>query len=299
MISAQSRQVQFDRFRYRAEVTPASVRLLSAAPLAAALLLAAGCSESADQTSGGDASAAPQTVAAELPGPPAGSVAALRAAFGLAENEGQFERVAGEIVAADLSETDITTLEPLVEVPIRRLGLEKTAIDDFGPLADLPLEYLYAADCAVSDLTPLAGKSIEQLNLMGCPVESLEPLADCRLGTLWLRRCPVSDIGPLVGTGLESLDVQDTRVADLTPAASMTDLRRLNIAGTPVADLSPLRGLRLERIILTPSTIGEGWDALREMPSLQAIDTSFDGEQPQAMAATEFWRRLDAGELND
>ena len=240
----------------------------------------------------------PIAVAPDLVDPPQ-TIASLRAALGLTRGEGQFEKVGGEIVAADLTDTDVTTLEPLASLPIRQVFLEKTAVDSLAPLSQAPLEVVYAGGTPISDLKPLAGRTLTQLNLIDTPIADLSPLATCRLGTLWLRRCPVSDLTPLAETRLQSLDVQETDVADLAPLASMRTLRRLNIAGTPVVDVTPLAGLALQRIILSPERITAGMEGLRSMKTLEAIDTSFDGPQPTAMPAASFWAQYDAGTFDE
>ena len=271
-------------------------RLCSLRAVAAALplLAAAGCGKATDESPIVEVE---QTVAPELPGPPPGSVAALRDALGLRSDEGQFQKAGGKIVIADLTATSVRTIEPLRELPLQKLALTDTRVENLSPLSGKSLELLYATGCPVSDLSGLAGCRIDQLNLMECPIKSLEGLQTATLGTLWLRECPLSDLSPLATTGLVSLDVQDTQVASLEPLAEMSTLRRLNIAGTNVSDLSPLASLALERLIFTPERVTDGIEAIRTMPTLEAIDTSFEGERPIAMPAAEFWKRFDAGEF--
>ena len=262
------------------------------------LLVSIGCRETPDDSPmvvpDGDAV---QTVAPDWPGPPPGSVAKLRADLGLRADQGQFQKSGGRIAVADLSGTSIVSLEPLRGLPLSKLAFSDTRVSDLRPLESPRLELLYATGCPIESLDGLEGSRIGQLNLIDCPIVSLEPLANARIGTLWLRNCPVRDLTPLATVGLTSLDVQDTPVADLKPLRGMMSLRRLNIANTEVTDLRPLAGLSLQRLILSPRTIVEGMDTVRAMPTLEAIDTSFDGDQPVAMPAAEFWQRYDAGEF--
>ena len=239
----------------------------------------------------------PQSVADEPPGPREGTREWFRERLGLPDGVGGLEMVRGKVVVADLSQSEADSIALLAGQPITRLGLIDTRVADLSAAAAMPLEDLYAKGSPVADLSPLRGKDLRELDLIGCPVESLQPLAESKLGTLWLRQCPVTDLSPLAASELVSLDVQDTGVADLSPLASLTSLRRLNIAGTPVTDLTPLASLRLERLIFTPSRITDGIDAIREMPTLTSIDTSFDGEQPHARPAAAFWTAYDAGEF--
>jgi len=58
-----------------------------------------------------------------------------------------------------------------------------------------------------------------------------------------------------------------------------------------VTDVTPLRGLSLERIVLTPERIRTGMEHLRAMKSLVLIQTSIEEE----MSAEDFWKRYDLG----
>ena len=87
--------------------------------------------------------------------------------------------------------------------------------------------------------------------------------------------------------------MEATAVANIGALAGMTSLRRLNIAHTPITDVSPLKGLKLERITVTPGTVTKGMEVLRDMPSLGQILTTMAGESRQS--AADFWQKYDAG----
>jgi internalin A len=114
------------------------------------------------------------------------------------------------------------------------------------------------------------------------------------LKTLWVASTKITDLSPLVGKDLTSLDVEKTPVNDLSVLSGMSSLRRLNIAEAAVTDLTPLARVRLERLIFTPSRIENGLDVVRQMPTLQTLGTNFDRQMP----AAEFWKALDAGQLD-
>ncbi len=97
---------------------------------------------------------------------------------------------------------------------------------------------------------------------------------------------------------ITSLDVQETPVSDLSPLKELRSLERLNIAGSNVTDLRPLAGLRLTRLIFTPSRITAGLDVVRNMNTLTQLDTAFEPDVRPAWSPEEFWRRFDAGELS-
>ena len=62
-----------------------------------------------------------------------------------------------------------------------------------------------------------------------------------------------------------------------------------------MTDLRPLAGLRLTRLIVTPKNITHGWDAVRNMSTLQELDVEL--REPQRWTPDEFWKRFDAGEF--
>ena len=75
----------------------------------------------------------------------------------------------------------------------------------------------------------------------------------------------------------------------------MSSLQRLNIIDTPVTDLTPLSRLALQRVLLTPKKIKTGWEVLRDMPTLEVIDTEplevIQSQNRRPLAAAQFWER--------
>ncbi|MCA9079989.1 MAG: hypothetical protein KDA58_05490 [Planctomycetaceae bacterium] len=196
----------------------------------------------------------------------------------------------------DLSETKIDSLAPLADCnDLEQVFLESTLVSDLSPLKGKRLTHLYVTDCPVADLSPIAGMRFQELNLCRTKIPDLSAFVEIESGILWLRGTQISDLTPLAGSSLVSLDVQETQVSDLTPLAEIPSLQRLNIADTNVTDVTPLAKLPLSRLILSPGKISQGMDLLRAMPTLQEIDTQFEGEQPKALPASEFWERYDAG----
>lgn len=188
---------------------------------------------------------------------------------------------------------DISVLAGMRE--LTHAYFEGAKVKDISPLQNSPLQVLWLNGCPIEDLSPLNNKQLEQLNLCDTPLQNLDTVKTMQLGTLWMRNTAVKELGPIANHGLVSLDVQGSAVDNLDALASMTSLKRLNIAETEVTDLSPLAGLELERIIFTPGKITAGMEAIRNMSSLRAIDTSFEGND-RPMSPPEFWERYDAGE---
>lgn len=189
----------------------------------------------------------------------------------------------------------VADLAPLRDAPIEELYLEETQVADLSPLKALPLRTLWLNHAPVRDLKPLAGMPITNLNLLGTNVADLTPLKGLPLESLWLNETPVTDLSPLADCPLVSLTVHKAPVRDLLVLRKIPSLARLHIGESAVTDLRPLEGLRLTRLIFTPSRIEHGLDVVRNMATLRELDAEF--REPQPLAPGEFWRRYDAGEF--
>ena len=244
------------------------------------------------------------------------TVAELRSKLKANENA-RFQKVGGEIVEAHLIHSgvsDISALQglplrvldlgmlPLEDIsvlkgmPLRQLWLEGTQVSDIQPLAGMSLTELYLQSTKVTDLSVLADMPIKKLNLMSTPVTDLSPLKNMPLNTLWMPETAVSDLSVLQGKKLESLDIRGSKVTDLSQISGLTTLKRLNIVDCEISDLTPLKGLSLDRMLLTPANIQSGMDVLRNMSSLHSIGT--DGVNvSNVMEPVRFWVRYDDGDF--
>ena len=190
---------------------------------------------------------------------------------------------------------DISALAGMTQ--LSHVYFEGAKVKDISPLKSAPLKAVWLNGCPIEDLSPLEGKNLEELNLCDTTLQNLDTVKTMKLGTLWMRNTNVKNLTPIADHGLVSLDVQGSAIDDLAALAQMTSLKRLNIAETEVTDLSPLAGLSLDRLIFSPEKITAGINAVRNMVSLRAIDTAFDGAAPQPMSPPEFWAKYDAGDF--
>lgn len=191
----------------------------------------------------------------------------------------------------DLGLTSVTDLSPLQGMKLETLILENVPVSDISVIKGMPLTILKMQKTRVTDFSVLQGMKLEQLNLMNLPFSDLSLLRGMPLNTLWLTATQVTDLSELPTGRLVSLDIERTAVSNLYPLTTVSTLRRLNIAETQVTDVTPLKGLGLERIILTPERIRTGMEHLRAMKSLVLIQTSIEEE----MSAEDFWKRYDLG----
>lgn len=193
--------------------------------------------------------------------------------------------------ALDLGMTKVEDLSPLTGMQLERLDLEATPVSNIDALQGFPLQVLKMQQTKVTDFQVLSGMPLQQLNLLDLPFgnEDVQYIEKAPLETLWLAGTQVTELGRIPLDDLESLDIERTAVAHLDVLATSPRLVRLNIAETKITDLTPLRGLRLQRITLTPQNITAGMEYLRRMDSLQEIRTNMSESQ----SAADFWKRYD------
>lgn len=193
----------------------------------------------------------------------------------------------------DLGMTRVSDISVIQGMPLETLDLENTQVSDLSVLKGMKLSMLKLQNTKVTDFSVLQSMPLEQLNLLNVPFsnEHLPLLADAPLEILWLAGTQVTDLTGLPTRKLKSLDVENTKVSTLDVLSTATSLERLNIAKTEVTDLTPLKGLRLQRIVLSPERIVSGMDVLRQMKSLALIQTTIEEEQ----SSEDFWKRYDVG----
>lgn len=273
------------------------------------ILTIAGCGESEVKTT---ATAPPVARAVISDEPEVILPSELRRKMKANENA-KFQKVGNDIVAAelfqsgvksiealrglplrvlDLGMTEVTDLSPIEGMDLKTLILENTAIDSLDSIKGMQLEVLKIQNTKITDLSMIEGMPIRELNLLAIPIDDLTTVATLPLETLWVPQTNITDISPLQGKPMVSLDIQGTKVDSIQALTGMTTLKRLNISDTPVTDLTPLQGIKLEGITLSPENIKTGIEVLRSMPTLNTVVTS---PQNPRQSAGEFWRAYDAG----
>lgn len=238
-------------------------------------------------------SSAPPPVEKEVPSEEM-TAAKLRKLLG--DDRVQVEVRGDRIRGLQFQNANVSDIEPLRGLELTTVDLYQQPIDDISPLEGMPLEHLKLTKTNVTELSPLEGMPLKTLDLIDTPVTDISVVTSLDLEILWLRGSRVRDLSPLAGQKLESLDVQNTDVTSIAVAPRIEGLERLNIVDTPVTDLTPLEGLRLTRLLFTPSQIEKGLDVVRNMKSLTQLDVEF--REQGMLDPKEFWKRYDAGEFD-
>jgi internalin A len=236
--------------------------------------------------------------------------AVLRKANPDYRGQGRFHEEGGEIVAAEFPNCSLRDLSPLKGLKLQVLDLSGNPIREIRHLQGMPLNTLWLENTEVVSLKSLSNAKLRELRLNNSPVESLdglqgqplenlyavgtrikevEPLRTSNLLGLWLTDSPVADLSPLAGLPLESLTVHRTLVNDLSFVRKLPVIQRLHIGETLIEDLTPLEGLRLTRLVFTPSRIKRGIEAAQRLQGLREIGTAFDDKRQDLMPPGQFW----------
>ena len=224
--------------------------------------------------------------------------------------QGVFHEEGGEIVAAEFPNCSLRDLSPLKGLKLQVLDLSGNPVREIRHLQGMPLNILWLENTGVVSLASLSNAKLRELRLNNSPVESLdglqgqpleqlyavatrikdvEPLRKSNLRGLWLTDSPVADLSPLGGLPLESLTVHRTLVNDLSFVRKLPVIQRLHIGETLIEDLTPLEGLRLTRLVFTPSRIKRGMDSAKRLQGLREIGVAFDDQRQELMPPGQFW----------
>ncbi len=190
--------------------------------------------------------------------------------------------------------TRVHDLSPLRGMPLVSLDLYVCGdVSDLASLKGMALTYVDLGSTQARDLNPLKGMPLTYLNLYRCPIPDLESLRGLPLGSLVLGSTQVRDLAPLEGMPLTTLNLWGcSQVKDLAPLRAMR-LTYLHLGNSGVSDLRPLRDMPLEEFYLSPKSVSQGLEVIRDMKRLKSIGVAGD----QARPATEFWARYDRGEF--
>ena len=191
----------------------------------------------------------------------------------------------------DLSGNPVREIRHLQGMPLNVLWLENTNVVSLASLRNAKLRELRLNNSPVESLDGLQGQPLEQLYAVGTRIKEVEPLRKSNLRGLWLTDSPVADLSPLAGLPLESLTVHRTLVHDLSFVRKLPVIQRLHVGETLIEDLSPLEGLRITRLVFTPSRIKRGLEVARRLSNLREIGVAFDDQRQELMAPDQFWAR--------
>jgi hypothetical protein len=227
---------------------------------------------------------------------------------------GDFRVDNGLVTAVNLQEAEgeIQDLTPLQGLPLRYLSVSGLSIDNLEPLLGMPLETVILLNTGVESLQPLSGMKLARLSLQGSEkIWDISALQGMPLAALDLRGTKVSHLLPVHEAPLTSLmlsdqfketmefehfplahlDVSGSRITSLEGLTNMP-LHSLYLVDVPIHDVTPLAKLPLEQLRFNPQTIHAGLNVLREIPSLEKLADSLDGDY---LPADVFWGRHDRG----
>ena len=181
----------------------------------------------------------------------------------------------------------LADLAPLAGLQLTKLICQYNSISDLRPLKGMPLTSLSIGNNKeITDITPLHGMPLDDIVLDGIKVTDLSPLSGCPLKNLSLSFASVEDLSPLQGMQLERLYLSHVKgLRSLEPLAGLP-LNLLTLRET-IIDLAPLKKIPLKDLQCE-------FDPAQDTQTLRAIKTL---ERINGVSATEFWRRVKAGDI--
>jgi len=192
----------------------------------------------------------------------------------------------------DLSGNPVREIRHLRGMPLSVLWLENTRVVSLSSLSNAKLRELRLNNSPIESLDGLQGQPMEQLYAVATRIKDIEPLRKSNLRGLWLTDSPVADLSPLAGLPLESLTAHRTLVNDLSFVRKLPVIQRLHIAETLIEDLTPLEGIRLTRLVFTPSRIKRGMEVARRLSNLKEIGVAFDAQRQELLPPSQFWAQF-------
>lgn len=209
--------------------------------------------------------------------------------------------------ASDITEADLDYLKGLTK--LNRLGLVDTHLNDdsLKRLEGLTtLQMLYLAENPLTDagldhlqrMTKLTELDLGETKITDAGLERLaafKELQTLRLAHLSITAAGLKRLKAL--TKLQKLDLNGcAQVRDLSPLEGLP-LASLNLFDCrQVHDLRPLAAMSLSELYLTPKNFTrDNLEALRKSKTLKTIVIGY--HPSERLAATDFWKKFDAGEI--
>jgi serine/threonine protein kinase len=155
--------------------------------------------------------------------------------------------------------TKLTSLDPIREMPLKKLSLERTesTFDDLNVLQDMTsLEILSLnGNRVIRSLHNLSKLRLRTLGLRQTCLERLDGLNTANLRELFLNQSGITNLDPLrQANNLQVLDCGEAwQLTDISPLANLPNLREVVLLQTGVTDLSPLKTLPRLTISRVPS----------------------------------------------
>ena len=194
-----------------------------------------------------------------------------------------------------VSSNQLTSLEPLRDMPISRIYAALNQITSLEPLRSMSklstlsfpgnqvtslepisnVTTLKSVDCSHNPLKELGDLSNLQLTRFYASangLESLQPIAHMQLINLHIAENNISDISPLAEMPLRSLIASQNQIRSLEPLRDTTSLTSLAMQWNNISDLEPLHNLPLQTLLIKGNQIAS-LDPVVHMP-LTILDCS-------------------------
>ena len=139
---------------------------------------------------------------------------------------------------------------------LKAVGLSETQITSLEPLRGSKISRIYINNIAVRDITPVTNSDLNEIHISNSFVNDISSLKNCRkLDSFIAQNCGISDISSLNGLPLKRVDLSgNLNLKDLS-FIDIRSLERLDLRSTGVKDISFLKGAKLTYLNLTLTSL--------------------------------------------
>ena len=179
-----------------------------------------------------------------------------------------------QLVTLDCSYSPVTSLEPLLELPIDFLFVSNTLVTDWSVLNKIPIGNLCCNYTTAETFKQFADiPTLRNLTLQHCNITSLHELADF--------------------SHLTRLDIAVNPIGSLEGIEAITDLEMIILSEDPIRDLSPLAKLKKLYSLDIATGVENDYAFLSEMPQVTHIQINSSQLGALYNAVPEPWFEID------
>lgn len=177
-----------------------------------------------------------------------------------------------------LETTKVKDISPLSNSALEILILKSCPVTSLKPLLRLPIIGIELFDINLDDFKELKTFAPEKLSIRNCKVNDLDFININHLKILLLINCRIKDISILKDASLlDRVDLQDSLVTDISPLSNK-NLRVLNLINCRIENIDPLLTLKkLELLTITPNSLPNEWEQVifKMKDQIKQIGTEF------------------------
>ncbi len=156
-----------------------------------------------------------------------------------------------KLIHADLSYTQISSLDNLSKMPLQSLMLDNTLVTDLSPLAATPQSTLTTLSLAYTGITSLAG------------------IENCKLEQLFINGTSLSSLSTFTSESLRELNINScSNITSLDFVQNLPALSKLFCTNCSISSLLPLENIHLQSLMCDENPIASIEPLLYNPPTI-------------------------------